>query len=131
MGVVPYNGLLLKVHEDLVFRGQDLNREYLRVLPAVQGQDPVSGTLFNRLLVIIVHLIHGLDLLILGRGLDHTLVHGCIPDIGAVLRIIRDALRQDITGPLDGFLRGFHALFLGNVGGSSLDQRLLHHLHAD
>ena len=64
--VVPDNGLLFQISQNLLLRSQNLHSQHLFILAPVQGQDAVAGSLLHRLLIIIIHLIDRLGLLILG-----------------------------------------------------------------
>ena len=66
----------------------------------------------------IIHFIDRFRCLVLRLGMQRALIHGHIADVGAVIGLVGNALRQDILRPGDGFFRARDALFFGNVSGS-------------
>ena len=91
----------------------------------------MSRTLFHRLLVLIIHLVYRFRFFILSLGTDHTLLHGSLTNVGTVIRLVGDALRNDIlcTRQCIGCCR--HFVFFGHIVFSKLLQRLLHLLKQD
>ena len=87
----------------------------------------MSGNLFDRLLKLIVHLIHAFRFLILrGRG-DHTLLHGCASDVLSVRCVVRHRFRNDILCSLQRLLGGLYPLFLRHILAGYILLRLRQH----
>ena len=109
----------------MIRRGLDPDLQDLFLLPAVDGQHPVAGGLCHRLREIVIGLVDSLLLRVLRLGSQKPppLCHAA--HIGTDHLRVREALRQNVAGALDGILRGQHALFLRKERLRFLLQRLL------
>ena len=114
--VVSADQPALQKAQDLVLRRLDGHFQDLLLLAAVDRQDTVSGGLRHRFREVIVSLVDRLLFLILGFGGKDapTLRHGA--HIAADRGRVGETLRQNVTGPLDGFFHSRDALFLGKIG---------------
>ena len=68
----------------------------------------MSCHLFNRLFILIIHLINALSLLILCRAYQFAFFHGNSADIDTVIRFIRYHFSNNILRPLQRFRRCFY-----------------------
>ncbi len=80
--------------------------------------------LADRLLKIIVHLVHALRLCVLCRACDLPLLEGRLTDVCPVISLVRYHLRDDIHRALQRFLHIGHALLLVHIGLRLRRQRL-------
>ena len=98
------NYFFCKVLQNTVTGCFHLNGQEFLYLAAVQCQHTVSRCLFERLLVLIVHLINTLRLFIPRGAGELALVHRDFPDVHSVIRFIGNSFRKDILCALQRFL---------------------------
>ena len=110
--IVSLDQMALQEIEDLLLRSLDPDLQGLFLLTAVDGEHPVAGCLCHRFRKIVIGLVDGLLFRVLRLGGKNSPALRHAAHIGADHLGVRETLRQDIAGALDGILRSQNALLL-------------------
>ena len=128
--------LLDQIPQNPLHRGIDFHGQHFLRFSPVQRKHSVPRHFPHRLLKIIVHLVYACGLLILGGAGDDALLHGGLADVAAVVRVVGDALSDDVLRSLYRFFRRpdsllFLCVLSGDIFCSLLHDRSLGFLGQD
>ena len=103
--IVIYNGFGAQKLQNPLLGRLDPHCQELFILTPVDRENPVPRHFAEGFLILVIHLINALRLFIPGCGYKLSFLHRDIADIDAVIRLVIDALGDNIFRSLQSLLR--------------------------